>query len=43
MMKKLIVLISLLVIATPTYAAYEEIECSTDAVFSENSCNQCFN
>jgi len=43
MFKKLLVIVSLLVIATPSYAAYEEIECSTDSVFSENSCNQCFN
>lgn len=25
-----------------TYAAYPEVECSSDAVFSENACNQCF-
>lgn len=43
MFKKLIILISLSVIATPSFAAYTEIECSTDTVFTENSCNQCFN
>jgi len=42
MAKNILVLISLLAIATPSFAAYEEIECSTDTVFSENSCNQCF-
>ncbi|MFC1797770.1 hypothetical protein ACFLY2_00885 [Patescibacteria group bacterium] len=42
MFKKLLVMISLLVIATPSLYAYEEVECSTDAVFSENTCNQCF-
>lgn len=42
MFKKLLVTVSLLVVATPSFAAYEEIECSTDPVFSENSCNQCF-
>lgn len=42
MAKKLLVLISLLSLVAPSYAAYEEIECSTDVVFSENSCNQCF-
>lgn len=28
--------------ATSAGAAYDEIECSTDAVFSANSCDQCF-
>lgn len=42
MLKKLLVIVSLLVITTPSFAAYEEVECSTDAVFNENSCNQCF-
>lgn len=42
MSKKLLAIISLLAIATPSFAAYEEIECSTDTVFSENACNQCF-
>lgn len=27
---------------TSTSAAYDEIECSTDAVFSANACDQCF-
>ena len=42
MTKKLFVLVSLLLIAMPTFADYEEIECSNDSVFLENSCNQCF-
>lgn len=42
MNKKLLAVISLLAISTPSFAAYEEIECSTDKAFSENSCNQCF-
>lgn len=47
MTKKLLVILLLLTISTPSFAAsdgaYEEVECSIDAVFSENSCNQCFN
>ena len=43
MLKKWLVLLSLLAISTPVFSAYEEVECSTDVVFSENSCNQCFN
>ncbi len=42
MNKRLLAVISLLTIATPSFSAYEEIECSTNPVFSENSCNQCF-
>jgi hypothetical protein len=42
MFKKLLVATSLLLIATPAFSAYEEIECSVDTAFSENSCNQCF-
>ena len=42
MFKKILVTVSLLVVATPSFAAYDEVECSTDPVFSENSCNQCF-
>jgi hypothetical protein len=43
-MKSKILLTALLVVAlvTPTFA-FEEIECSSDPVFSANSCNQCFN
>ncbi len=41
-LKKILAIVSLLVVTTPSFAAYEEIECSTDTVFSENSCNQCF-
>lgn len=44
MFKKLLVMISLLMITVPSFAAYTEIDCSTaDPVFTENSCNQCFN
>jgi len=42
MFKKLLITVSLLAVATPSFAAYTEVECSTDAVFSENACNQCF-
>lgn len=41
-MKKILVFISLLTMTSTTFGAYTEIECSTDSVFSENSCNQCF-
>lgn len=41
MLKKLLLVSLLLAIVTPV-SAFEEIECSTDTVFSENSCNQCF-
>lgn len=42
-MKSKILLAVLLAVSliTPTFA-YQEIECSTDLAFSENSCNQCF-
>lgn len=40
--KKIIVAFVLTMIAVPAFADYQEIECSTQAVFSENSCNQCF-
>ena len=42
MFKKILAISSLLIIATPSYAAYEEVECSVDSVYSEYSCNQCF-
>lgn len=42
MTKKLLAIFTLCAIATPSFAAYEEVECSTDPVFSEYSCNQCF-
>ncbi|MBT3728730.1 hypothetical protein HOG27_01280, partial [bacterium] len=42
MTKKLLAILSLLVVSTSSLSAYEEIECSTDTVFSEYSCNQCF-
>lgn len=39
-----VVLASLVSGASNTFAdTYEEISCSTDPVFAENSCNQCFN
>jgi len=42
MNKKFLSILPLLFLVTPTNAAYEEIQCSTDSVFSEYSCNQCF-
>lgn len=43
-MKSKILLAALLAVSlvVPTFA-FEEIECSSDPVFSANSCNQCFN
>jgi hypothetical protein len=39
-----VVLASLVSGVSNTFAdTYEEISCSTDPVFAENSCNQCFN
>jgi hypothetical protein len=37
---------SVIVVASflvPSVLAYEEIDCSSDVVFGQNSCNQCFN
>ena len=42
MLKNILVIGTLVLVATPSFAAYEEIDCSLDKVFSENSCNQCF-
>ncbi len=42
MFKRLLITVSLLALVTPSFAAYTEVDCSTDSVFSENSCNQCF-
>jgi len=42
MFKKLLIITSLLAVITPSFAAYEEVECSTDEVFNQYSCNQCF-
>lgn len=42
MTKKLLVVTILLAITAQSFAAYDEIDCSTDPVFAENSCNQCF-
>jgi len=39
--KKLLISFVLLTMVTPAFG-YEEIECSSDAVFSANSCGQCF-
>lgn len=43
MFKKLLLTTTLLAVVTPWFAAYEEVECSTDPVFNQYSCNQCFN
>ena len=44
MLRKLIIVAALSAFATTNLAsAYDEVDCSTDSVFSENSCNQCFN
>jgi len=43
-MKKIIslsILVSL-ILSSITSAAYTEIDCATDTVFTENTCNQCF-
>lgn len=42
--KKTIAALALVAIATTSsaFGAYEEIECSSDAVFAANSCSQCF-
>lgn len=37
-----VALASLLSVSVVSADKYEEIACSTDAIFSENSCNQCF-
>lgn len=42
MIKKALSVITLSLLSVTTYASYEEIECTTDSVFSEYSCNQCF-
>jgi hypothetical protein len=42
MFKKILVLTSLLTITVPSFAAYNEIDCSSDPVFTQNACNQCF-
>ena len=38
----MLVWLSLLAVTTPVFSAYEEIECTSDSVFSEYSCGQCF-
>lgn len=42
MFKKILVLTSLLTITVPSFAAYNEIDCSSNPVFTQNACNQCF-
>ena len=42
-MRKIIMLAMLLSVALSANGAYTEVECSTDAVFGENTCDQCFN
>jgi hypothetical protein len=44
MFTKKIILASIVTLLTITSAsaAYNEIDCSSDPVFQENSCNQCF-
>src|SRR5574343_44066 len=41
-MKKTIITMTLLMMSLTTQAAYTEVECGSDSVFGENSCNQCF-
>lgn len=40
--KKVFAVIILSMMVLPAFADYQEVECTTQAVFSENSCNQCF-
>lgn len=42
--KKIIATLAVLAIASTqtTFGAYEELECSSDAVFAANQCSQCF-
>jgi hypothetical protein len=42
MFKKILATSLLLASFSSSYAATTEIECSTDSVFAEYSCNQCF-
>ena len=42
-MKKLLIFIFVFFITSSVNAKYEEIECSTDSIFSENSCTKCYN
>jgi hypothetical protein len=42
MNKKLLVILALFAISTPSFAAYEEVDCTVDPAFKQNSCNQCF-
>ncbi len=41
--KKVLVIFSILCLSIPNVFSYDEIECSTDTVFSSNTCWQCFN
>lgn len=40
--KQILAIVALLAVSVSSASAYDEIECSTDAVFSANSCAQCF-
>jgi len=42
--KKIIATLALFAVAmtSTTFGAYEELDCSSDAVFAANSCSQCF-
>lgn len=42
MSKKILIALFLFAINTSVFSAYEEIECTSDSVFSEYSCGQCF-
>jgi hypothetical protein len=42
MRKVLLSSIITLALVTTTFAGYSEVSCSTDSVFAENSCTQCF-
>lgn len=43
-MRKIAFLISLCLLANvaTVSAAYQTVDCSTDSIFGQNSCNQCF-
>jgi hypothetical protein len=42
MTKRVLLFLSLFVLAVPHVGAYEVLDCSSDVVFDSNSCNQCF-
>lgn len=41
-MRKIIFLISFMILSWISHAAYTEIDCGSDAIFWENTCDQCF-